>query len=73
MLERIDMTDTKELTAKPAVKILDFYRALDEQREEGGGGLQFSTAQAIPASETMAQLEPVSEDWMEIWLTQWGY
>lgn len=73
MLERIDITDTEELTAKPSVKILDFYRALDEQREEGGKELHFSTAQAIAASETMAQLEPVSEDWMEIWLTQWGY
>ena len=73
MLERIDITDTKELTAKPAVKILDFYRALDEQREEGGGGLHFSTAQAIAASETITQLEPVSAEWMEIWLTQWGY
>ena len=73
MLERIDITDTKELSAKPAVKILDFYRAFDEQREDRGGGLQFSTAHAIAASQTMAQLGPVSKDWMEMWLTQWGY
>lgn len=72
MLEQIDRNDARHLTAKPAAKILDFYRALEQQREMAGG-LHFSTAHAITASKTMAQLEPVNKDWMDIWLTQWGY
>lgn len=72
MLEQVDRNDARNLTAKPAAKILDFYRALGQQREMAGG-LHFSTAHAITASKTMAQLEPVNKDWMDIWLTQWGY
>ena len=72
MLEGIDGSDPKELTSKPAVKILDFYRTLEEQNATAGG-VSFSTAHGIAASKNMAELEPVSVDWMKIWLTQWGY
>lgn len=71
MLEQIDRNNTRELTAKPAAKILDFYRAFEEQRV--AGGLKYSTANGVAASKTLAKLEPVNKDWMEIWLTQWGY
>ncbi len=71
MLEQMDRNSTRELIAKPAAKILDFYRAFEEQRT--AGKLKFGTAQGIAASKTMAEIEPVSEKWMEIWLTQWGY
>ena len=76
MLERVDVNDKQELTAKPAAKILDFYRAFKEQKERsrgGGGPVKYSTMNAITASKTMAQLEPVCKEWMEIWLRQWGY
>ena len=71
MLEHIDQNNTSELSEKPAVKILDFYRAFEEERV--AGGLHYSTANGISASKTMAALEAVNKDWMEIWLTQWGY
>ena len=71
MLEQIDQNNTRELIAKPAAKILDFYMTFDKQRK--AGGLNFCTANGIAASKTMAELQPVSRDWMEIWLTQCGY
>ena len=71
MLEQIDRNNTRELSEKPAVKILDFYRALEEERK--AGKLHYSTANGISASKTMAALEAVNKDWMEIWLTQLGY
>lgn len=74
MLEQIDRNDIKELTVKPAAKILDFYRGFEEQRRTiGGAAAKYSTANAIAASETIARLEPVNDGWMETWLTQWGY
>ena len=66
------MNDTQELTAKPAAKILYFYRVFEEQKQMtrgGGRAAKYSTANAITASKTMAQLEPVYEEWVEIWLT----
>ena len=89
MLEHINQTDTEELTHKPAVKILGFFREIEDQkkrvyRAEGEGSndgergrketvVKYSTANGIKASRTMAELAPVSRQWMEIWLRQWGY
>ena len=72
MLEEIDRTATQELTTKPAAKILEFYRALEKQKEVAGG-VKFDTAHGIAASKTMAELGPVNKGWMDIWLTQWDY
>ena len=71
MLEKIDRHSTLELSEKPAVKILDFYRAFEEERV--AGGLQYSTANGTSASKNMAALEAVNKEWMGIWLTQLGY
>lgn len=70
-LAQIDQKNTSELMAKPAAKILDFYMTLEQQRK--AGGLSYRTANGITASKTMAELQPVSRDWMEIWLTQCGF
>ena len=72
-LEEIDGSDPKELSSKPAIKILDFYRSLGEQDETARRAVSFSTKHGIAASRNMAELRPVSVDWMKIWLTQWGY
>ncbi len=71
-LSQVNRNDTHALTAKPAAKILDFYRTLEKQ-DRTVGGLTYSTAHASAASKTMKELEPVNKDWMDIWLTQWGY
>ena len=70
-LEQVNQNNPGELTEKPAAKILDFYRAFEDER--GAGRVHCSTANAVAASKTMAKLEPVNKDWMELWLSQWGY
>ena len=72
MLEQIDRTDTRQLTAKPAAKILDFFRVLDNEMKEGKGAI-FSTKHGVFVSKTMASLGPVGTEWMELWLGQWGH
>lgn len=70
-LEDVDANDPRELTSMPAVKILEFYRGF-----EGAGSvteLKYSMDHGIEASKTMAALPPVNDEWMDIWLDQWGY
>lgn len=71
MIAQVSQSDAGELAAKPAAKILDFYREFEG--EEVAGSLKYSTAHGIAASTTMAKLEPVSARWMNVWLDQWGY
>lgn len=72
MLEQIDRTDTRELTSKPAAKILDLFRDLENEMKEGKRAT-FSTEHGVSDSKTMANLKPVGPEWMEMWLQQWGY
>ena len=72
MLEQIDRTDTRQLTSKPAAKILDFFRDSDTETKEGKRA-RFRTEHGVSASKTMASLAPVGTEWMKVWLRQWGY
>ncbi len=71
MLEQVNQADIQDLTAKPAAKILDFYRACEKARKEGS--VQYSTSHGISASKTMRNLTPVNAAWMGKWLHQLGY
>ena len=71
MLAQVNQSDSHGVTAKPAAKILNFYRELESGKP--AGGLKYVTAHGIAASTTMVELEPVSAKWMDIWLDQWGY
>lgn len=66
LLEQIPHDDVQQLSANPAVKILDFYRACDKAR--GAAGVKYSTGRAVGASATMRGLMPVDEEWMGLWL-----
>ncbi|KAG9950362.1 acetyl-CoA synthetase-like protein, partial [Aureobasidium melanogenum] len=59
--------DGEHTEANPAVKLFDFF-------EENRHGLKpkFSTINAQEMSETLASLEPVNGQWMELWMKQWG-
>lgn len=59
------------LTAKPAAKILDFYRTCEKARKEGS--VMYSTSYETTASKTMSNLTPVNAAWMGKWLDQLGY
>lgn len=71
-LEGLDRTNTRALSVWPAIKILDFYRTLDKERSSEEGS-RYTTDHGLAASQTMATLAPVSKEWMNIWLDQWGY
>lgn len=69
-LKAVDATSEMELAAKPALKILDFFETLVSQRD-GWGNTEYETQQTVQGSKTMAELEPVNEKWMHVWLSQW--
>ena len=71
MLRLVDQSDPRELTAKPAAKILDFFLALETVKAEGES--KFKTENSVAASETFAALRSVNTEWMEIWMDRLGY
>ena len=71
MLEQVDQSDIRELTAKPAAKVLDFFRAIEKAKAEGK--TEFKAEHGIAASKTFAGLRSVNTEWLEIWMDRLGY
>lgn len=69
--DKYDDSGPSHLTPNPAIKILDFFHALMTTQPEEKRAIV--TANAVESSATMANLEPVSEEWINRWLDQWGY
>lgn len=67
-LRQIDGNDVKEVAAKPALKILDWFSGIATALESGQEQLKYATIHGVQASETMAKLGPVSQEWMTHWL-----
>jgi thioester reductase-like protein len=55
----------------PAAKLLDFFRLL--ARRETGTMSRYEVDNLVRDSKVAAQLEAVSQDWMELWLGQWNF
>ncbi|KAL1969482.1 hypothetical protein VTN77DRAFT_8920 [Rasamsonia byssochlamydoides] len=72
-LEEINSTNPSEaeVAAKPALKLLDFYRGL--LTTEGGLSSPIEQRQTKEASATMRNLGPVDQPLMENWLRQWAF
>ncbi|KAL8949569.1 MAG: hypothetical protein Q9222_004328 [Ikaeria aurantiellina] len=68
-LARLGVTDLEELRSKPALKLLDLLNDL----EAGDGDLLFETSEARGSSATLREMEAVNDEWMSIWLDQWGF
>ena len=70
-LKKIDPNNAIELANKPAAKILDFYeraaRGATETRQ------MYETRNGVATSKTMANLAPISQDLMEMWLKEWNF
>ncbi|MCJ1395201.1 hypothetical protein MMC18_008084 [Xylographa bjoerkii] len=64
--ESVDRVE--DIKSNPAVKLLAFFESL----QEGSAMPEMETKQTVKASETMAALGPVTADWMEKWMQQWG-
>lgn len=58
-----------DANANPATKLLDFYEGLV------GHGMPdaFDTDKAVANSKTMAELDAVKPEWMDIWMKQWNF
>lgn len=62
--------DSKHTTSKPALKMLDFYFSMaDKQARE----VRFRTERSEISSRTMAHLEPIRPELVEVWLRQWQF
>lgn len=73
-LENTNLDDKEAVAAKPAVKILEFFRNVGEK--EGvvvGKGTSFATDRARKSSGTISDLSPVNDEWLRKWLRDWGF
>lgn len=70
-LEGIENPLADEIAAKPALKLLHFYRGL----VQGDGALSapVDLTKTKEASMKMRELAPVSKESMANWLTQWAF
>ncbi|KAK5019019.1 putative NRPS-like protein biosynthetic cluster [Cryomyces antarcticus] len=69
-LRSVDLTDQNEVKTKPAVKILDFFDGIEQA---GDRQPVYDTAKGAALSKSMAELPPVSGEWMRTWLKQWDF
>lgn len=58
-----------EADAKPALKIIPFF----EEMAKKDTSSPFEVNRSVRASATMASLEPVNEQWLNVWLKQWAF
>lgn len=59
----------EEAQSKPALKMLGFFERMAGEQ----GPTRFEVSRGQAASATMASLEAVNEEWMNLWLDQWGF
>ena len=59
-----------EIAKLPAIRILDFFQRLSQPTSKSDYALD--TSEAMKYSETMARLAPVNDQWIRIWMRQWG-
>ncbi|KAJ5084373.1 hypothetical protein NUU61_008952 [Penicillium alfredii] len=70
-LDSIPNPSSAEVAEKPALKLLDFYRGL--QDDASALSVTLDVQRAKKASVTMRSLGPVSPTLMVIWLQQWQF
>ena len=63
-------SSSDDLVEKPALKLLDFYRAIAGSTDSGP---ILSVERSKEASPAMASLQPVSLAQMSNWLNQWRF
>ena len=69
----VDMSSEDITLRNPAVKIMDYLESIQQQMENGSQWAGLATEKTLSASATMRDLEPVSAEWMEMWLRQWEF
>jgi thioester reductase-like protein len=71
-LENVDMNDPDAVSAKPAVKILDFIRSMRDSKSIGAKDMKYSTMNAEAVSLELKQLGPVRTEWIQRWIREWA-
>ena len=61
--------DTQNMKLMPALKLLGFFQELKVDRRV----VKYEMKRVLETSKSMAQLEPVNTEWMNVWLEQWGF
>ena len=69
-LEEFEEAKEADMAKVPALKLLDFYKALDQGV---GNSARLDTTETCKRSATMRSLKAVDEDWMRLWLDQWRF
>ncbi|KAJ5670286.1 acetyl-CoA synthetase-like protein [Penicillium maclennaniae] len=71
-LESVQNPSSADVAAKPALKLLSFYRGLVDE-SHAAMGVPLDVTKAKEASETMRSLGPISAALMSNWLQQWKF
>ncbi|KAI0890636.1 uncharacterized protein GGS22DRAFT_194569 [Annulohypoxylon maeteangense] len=69
---RESASKTEDLAENPAVKILEFFESLTRVSEDDESIL-LDTRETIRVSQTLANLGPVHDGWMQNWMRQWSF
>ncbi|KAH7336688.1 hypothetical protein BKA65DRAFT_563960 [Rhexocercosporidium sp. MPI-PUGE-AT-0058] len=57
-----------DVDANPGIKLLPFFQSMRDGIDE----VKLDTTDSMQMSSSLRELEPVGEEWMGIWLKQWG-
>ncbi|KAI9702666.1 MAG: putative secondary metabolism biosynthetic enzyme [Bogoriella megaspora] len=68
-LRELDVESKGNVARYPALRIMTYL----EQKEARGRSILYTTTRATARSSTMANLEPVSAEWMGQWMEQWHF
>ncbi|KAK2873399.1 putative secondary metabolism biosynthetic enzyme [Arthroderma sp. PD_2] len=66
-------TATQSLKQNPALKLLDFFESVANSAEKGDAWPLLETVETVKKSPRMAELKPVSAEWMKLWMEQWKF
>ncbi|KAJ5746276.1 Male sterility NAD-binding [Penicillium odoratum] len=70
---RSTATAVLSLAQNPALKLFDFFDSLAKAGEKGEEWPVLETKETLKRSPRLAEVKPVSEEWMKLWLDQWKF
>ncbi|KAJ5654232.1 Male sterilityNAD-binding [Penicillium lividum] len=70
---RSTATAVLSLAQNPALKLFDFFDSVAKAGEKGEEWPVLETKETLKKSPRLAEVKPVSEEWMKLWLDQWKF
>lgn len=71
-LEQVDPRDKEAVAAKPASKVLHFFRDTAGGAYLGAEDIIYSTKESQKLSQALRDLGPIRDEWMARWMKDWG-